>query len=299
MTQHQQLPLYMASPSWLGPTGRWCAASQMQPTPTVLRPPAPKHSWEEAWLEDRRLAPSPSWLELCLALHAGGHGFLDHILRPLLHAQAALGVRIRGLVLQAQGAHLLLTELVPGNSQYVVEGCVNPRELYPVPHAGHQLPAGRIRQRHMPRGAPPEATALADAALQAIGQRALPLFFALSHHGEHLQVVECGRLALGVHRVENGAVHGVEHGPALVATELPDDLQLLRHLLTLKLRGDELQTELAVALAHLHEGVWAELLLGPLGEEGLQAEIGAHDGVAATKRQAHEPHRWARCRRTR
>mmetsp|Transcript_92158 Transcript_92158/g.257598 ORF Transcript_92158/g.257598 Transcript_92158/m.257598 type:complete len:269 (+) Transcript_92158:477-1283(+) len=118
----------------------------------------------------------------------------------------------------------------------------------------------------------------------------------LRDYSQHLEVVHVRGAALRVDRVHDRPAHGVHHRLALSLAELPHHLKLLGHLVVLQLGGVELQAELPGALAHLEEGARPQLLLGPLVDQALQAEVRAHHRVAAAHREAHEAHRRGRAR---
>mmetsp|Transcript_10584 Transcript_10584/g.22250 ORF Transcript_10584/g.22250 Transcript_10584/m.22250 type:complete len:205 (-) Transcript_10584:434-1048(-) len=162
-------------------------------------------------------------------------------------------------------------------------------------HAGNELPARSVGQRHMSRHTPLQAVPLAHTALHLIGHLGRIAFqrICFGRHCQDLQVVELGVLPFGVHGEEDCVVHGLHSGLPLLPTELADDLQLLWHLLLLQVGRDELELKPRVTTAQPHEGVGAELFLGPLGEQGLQAEVGTHHGVAIAQRQPHKAHRRA------
>mmetsp|Transcript_26435 Transcript_26435/g.74217 ORF Transcript_26435/g.74217 Transcript_26435/m.74217 type:complete len:269 (+) Transcript_26435:475-1281(+) len=166
-----------------------------------------------------------------------------------------------------------------------------------MPIARNQLASAiPVGERHMARRAALLAWPRAHAARHVVAPGPTFLGVMLRDHCEHLEVVHVRGAALRVDRVHDRPAHGVHHRLALSLAELPHHLKLLGHLVVLQLGGVELQAELPGALAHLEEGARPQLLLAPLVDEALEAEVRAHHSVAAAQREAHEAHRRGRAR---
>mmetsp|Transcript_88835 Transcript_88835/g.276176 ORF Transcript_88835/g.276176 Transcript_88835/m.276176 type:complete len:231 (+) Transcript_88835:352-1044(+) len=163
-----------------------------------------------------------------------------------------------------------------------------------MPHAGQQLPPRGVGQRDVARGAPLVVALGTDGALCGLRDAAPRAPGPIAHHCEDLEVVELSPGTVRVNRVDDGVPHCRNDGLALLGAKLAHDLELLGDLLVLELAGLEVHLELAVALvAQFEERIRPQVLLGPLGEERLEAEVRAHHGKTAADGQPHELHRGA------
>mmetsp|Transcript_4839 Transcript_4839/g.9823 ORF Transcript_4839/g.9823 Transcript_4839/m.9823 type:complete len:201 (-) Transcript_4839:237-839(-) len=171
-------------------------------------------------------------------LHPRCDGLLDHPLRMLLHTLAALALVACAPHLVHEQLLLALAEIPGRHALHRLQRGVNPRELNPMPIARDELATTAIGQCNMSSEASTLTPGTACNRTQDLIAERLTIAM-LGHNSQDLQLIDVRGPSLGVHCVHDRAAQSVHNSLPLLSTQLPHDLQLLRHLIVLQRCGVE------------------------------------------------------------